>query len=338
MKKREDMIRDIHQRIDEYETDQRAKRAKVRKAFPALAAVTAVVVCLPVGVYAYGLYHKESVKQYLGTQGEELFSEYAVKGTKTFSNDRASVTVDALLYDGYSAYAVMTIEAFDPATIVDWDWSPLPSRFCDADGNPVERDENRRYDGKFIGSISAGGQWDGEAEPSNQGKFYVNFGDMRDWNGETLYMKYEDEAWERELDQETLDAIKNNEYNREYYELLRGLQIEFTFEKNCECYTLTADDGRTVQLSDFEVIVNQEADDTDVNIWEKWHEAPIKLFYKDGTEQEVVNRNFGFVAEDQSAFSIELATSYFLEEDGFTKMFPASEIEAIEINGMRYTK
>ena len=41
MKKREDMIRDVHQRIDAYETEHRAKRAKVRKAFPALAAIIA---------------------------------------------------------------------------------------------------------------------------------------------------------------------------------------------------------------------------------------------------------------------------------------------------------
>lgn len=318
-------------------------RQKKRRMLPALIAAAAAAACMTAGVFAYGLYHKESVQQYLGTAGEELFSEYAVKGTNTFSNDRASVTVDALLYDGYSAYAVMTIEAFDPSVTVRWDWNPLPERICDADGNAVERDENRRYEGKLIGSITAGGYWDREALPSNQGKFWVNFGDMRDWNGETLHMKYEDQAWQRQVDQETLDGIKNNEAAKAYYDLLRGLQVDFTFEKNCECYTMTAKDGSQVQLSDFEVILNHEPisdDDYDGynSFFEKFHNVPVKLIYHDGTEQEVVNRNYGFFAEDFSVFSMEIATSYFLEEEGFTKVFPASEIAAIEIDGVRYEK
>ena len=70
MKTYEEMARDVLHRMDAYEKEQRVKRAKVRKILPAFAAVTALVVCLPAGVYAYELYHKESVQKYIGVSGE----------------------------------------------------------------------------------------------------------------------------------------------------------------------------------------------------------------------------------------------------------------------------
>lgn len=101
--------------MDAYEKEQRAKRAKARKLFPALAAITAAVVCLPAGVYAYELYHKESVQKYIGISGEQILMESGYSAPQSFSNDKATLTIDTMLYDGYAALAVVTIEAHDPA-------------------------------------------------------------------------------------------------------------------------------------------------------------------------------------------------------------------------------
>ena len=63
-------------------------------------------------------------------------------------NDKATFTIDTMLYDGHAALAVVTIEAHDPAYTFPHDYGFIPEIVCDAEGNALEIDlDERTYDG-----------------------------------------------------------------------------------------------------------------------------------------------------------------------------------------------
>ena len=319
MKNYEEMARDVLHRMDEYETEQRAKRAKVRKVFPVLAAITAVVVCLPVGVYAYGLYHKDSVQKYLGATGEQILMEYGYSAPQSFTNDKATLTIDTMLYDGHSALAVVTIEALDPAYTFPHDYFYMPEIVCDAEGNIIEPDpEERTFDGKHLGR-TAKSMWKDEDLPSNRCRYEIMFPNTEEWNGEMLYMRF---------------AMPGEDY---YFrkpagrELLDGMIISFDFTQNCDSCTMTAENGEQVWLSDFELIRPLPYQDYEA-VGE--NKSTYKLIYNDGTEENL-RAVTGFVSTDIREY---LAHDAPYDDETATIIHKVSEIAAIEIDGIRYTK
>lgn len=332
MKKREDMIRDIHQRIDEYETDQRAKRAKVRKVFPALAAITAVVVCLPVGVYAYGLYHKESVQKYLGTTGEQILMEYGYSTPQSFSNDKATLTIDTMLYDGHSALAVVTIEALDSAYTFPHDYGFMPEIVCDENGNVLEKDlKEKTFEGKHLSGYGCMSMWKDEELPSNQCRYEISFPNTEDWNGETLYMRFA-------MPDETDYVFASKEAGRE---LLDGMIVSFDFTQNCDCYTMTAESGEQVWLSDFELtrpLPNSSETDDERSAVEAAHNSTYKMIYSNGTEEDVRAVSGHWNPELSTYISEYLAPDVPWDDETATIIHKVSEIAAIEIDGIRYTR
>lgn len=332
MKKHEDMIRDIHQRIDEYETEQRAKRAKVKKVFPALAAITAAVVCLPVGAYAYGLYHKESVQKYIGVSGEQVLMESGYSAPQSFSNDKATLTIDTMLYDGHSALAVVTIEAHDPAYTFPHDYAFDPEIVCDAEGNALEIDpEERTYEGKFLSGYGGICMWKDEDLPSNQCRYEISFPNTEDWNGSTLYMRFA-------MPDETDYVFASKEAGRE---LLDGMIVAFDFTQNCECRTLTAENGEQIMLSDFELIRPSSfaPDTTDekyvVNTAAK---SSYKLVYTDGTEEDLQSVGSSYNPQHSTNIFEFLASDVPCNDENATIIHKVSEIAAVEIDGIRYTR
>ena len=331
MKKREDMIRDNHQRIDEYETEQRAKRAKVRKVFPALAAVTAVVVGLPVGAYAYELYHKESVQKYIGVSGEQILTEYGYSAPQSFSNDKATLTIDTMLYDGHSALAVVTIEAHDPAYTFPHDYGFMPEIVCDANGIALHRDlkelEERTYDGKFLSGYGCMSMWKDEDLPSNQCRYKINFPNTEDWNGSTLYMRFA-------MPDETDYVFASKEAGRE---LLDGMIVSFDFTQNCECETLTAENGEQVMLSDFELIrPSSFAPDSDdeISIVNTAAQSSYKMIYNDGTEENLQSVGSSYNPQHSTNIFEFLASDVPCNDENATIIHKVSEIAAVEIDGM----
>ena len=332
MKKHEDMIRDIHQRIDEYETEQRAKRTKVKKSFPALAAITAAVVCLPVGAYAYGLYHKESVQKYIGVSGEQILMESGYSAPRSFSNDKATLTIDTMLYDGHSALAVVTIEAHDPAYTFPHDYAFDPEIVCDAEGNALEIDpEERTYEGKFLSGYGGICMWKDEDLPSNQCRYEISFPNTEDWNCSTLYMRF---AMPDEVDY----VFASKEAGRE---LLDGMIVSFDFTQNCECKTLTAENGEQVMLSDFELIrPSSFAPDSDdeISIVNTAAQSSYKMIYNDGTEENLQSVGSSYNPQHSTNIFEFLASDVPCNDESATIIHKVSEIAAIEIDGIRYAK
>ena len=330
MKTYEEMARDVLHRMDEYEKEQQAKRAKVRKVLPAIAAVTAVVVCLPVGTYAYGLYHKESVQKYIGVSGEQILMESGYSAPQSFSNDKATFTIDTMLYDGHAALAVVTIEAHDPAYTFPHDDFYMPEIVCDAEGNIIQIDlDERTFEGKHL-SRTAKSMWRDEDLPSNQCRYEISFPNAEEWNGETLYMRF--------ARSDEKDYIYWNKAGRE---LLDGMRVSFDFTKNCDCETLTAENGEQIMLSDFELIrPSTFAPDPDdekyvVNSTVK---MSYKLIYNDGTEEDLQSVH-GFYDSEQSSNIFEyLASDSPCENENATIIHKVSEIAAVEIDGIRYIK
>lgn len=332
MKKREEMIRDIHQRIDEYETEQRVKRTKVKKSFPALAAITAAVVCLPVGAYAYGLYHKESVQKYIGVSGEQVLMESGYSAPQSFSNDKATLTIDTMLYDGHSALAVVTIEAHDPAYTFPHDYAFDPEIVCDAEGNALEIDpEERTYEGKFLSGYGGICMWKDEDLPSNQCRYEISFPNTEDWNGSTLYMRF---AMPDEVDY----VFASKEAGRE---LLDGMIVSFDFTQNCECETLTAENGEQVMLSDFELIrPSSFAPDSDdeISIVNTAAQSSYKMIYNDGTEENLQSVGSSYNPQHSTNIFEFLASDVPCNDENATIIHKVSEIAAVEIDGIRYTR
>lgn len=320
MKTYEEMARDVLHRMDAYEKEQQVKRAKVRKMLPAFAAVTALVVCLPVGVYANELYHKESVQKYIGVSGEQILMEYGYSAPQSFSNDKATLTIDTMLYDGHSALAVVTIEAHDPAYTFPHDYWYLPEIVCDAEGNPIEMDlDERTFEGKHL-VRTAMSMWKDEDLPSNQCRYEIRLLNTEEWNGETLYMRF--------ANSDEKDYIYWNAAGRE---LLDGMIVSFDFTQNCDCETLTAENGEQIWLSDFELtrpLPYQHYAATGEN------NSTYKLIYNDGTEEDL-RAVSGFVSTNITEY---LAADAPYDDETATIIHKVSEIAAIEIDGVRYTK
>lgn len=332
MKTYEEMARDVLHRMDEYEKEQQAKRAKVRKVLPAIAAVTAVVVCLPVGAYAYGLYHKESVQKYIGISGEQILMESGYSAPQSFSNDKATFTIDTMLYDGHAALAVVTIEAHDPAYTFPHDYGFIPEIVCDAEGNALEINlDERTYDGKYLSGYGGMSMWKDSDLPSNQCRYEINFPNTEDWNGSTLYMRFA-------MPDETDYVFASKEAGRE---LLDGMIVAFDFTQNCECRTLTAENGEQIMLSDFELIRPSSfaPDTTDekyvVNTAAK---SSYKLFYTDGTEEDLQSVRSDYNSERSGNIFEFLASDSPCENENATIIHKVSEIAAVEIDGIRYAK
>lgn len=329
MKTYEEMARDVLHRMDAYEKEQRVKKAKVRKVLPAFAAVTALVVCLPVGVYAYELYHKESVQKYIGVSGEQILTEYGYSAPQSFSNDKATLTIDTMLYDGHSALAVVTIEALDSAYTFPHDYGFMPEIVCDANGIALKRDlkelEERTYDGKFLSGYGYTSMWKEEDLPSNQCRYEIRFPNTEDWNGETLYMRFSkpDENY-----------IYQNAAGRE---LLDGMIVSFDFTQNCDCETLTAENGEQIWLSDFELtrpLPDNSETDNERSAADAENKSTYKLIYNDGTEEDL-RAVSGFVSTNITEY---LAADAPYDDETATIIHKVSEIAAIEIDGVRYTK
>ena len=327
MKTYEEMANDVLQRMDAYEAEQKRKRANVRKVFPLLAAATALAVCLPVGAYAYGQYHKESVQKYIGVSGEQILMESGYSAPRSFSNDKATLTIDTMLYDGHSALAVVTIEALDPAYTFPHDYAFDPEIVCDAEGNALEIDpEERTYEGKFLSGYGGICMWKDEDLPSNQCRYEISFPNTEDWNGETLYMRFA-----------RADEKNYIYWNKAGRELLDGMIVSFDFTQNCDCYTMTAENGEQIWLSDFELtrpLPDNYETDNERSAADAENKSIYKLIYNDGTEEDL-RAVSGFVSTNITEY---LAADAPYDDESATIIHKVSEIAAIEIDGVRYTK
>lgn len=288
----------------------------------AAAAACAAVVLMTGAAYAYSVYHRESVQKYLGCTGEQILMEYGYSAPQSFTNDKATLTIDTMLYDGHSALAVVTIEAHDPAYTFPHDYAFDPEIVCDAEGNALEIDlEERTYEGKFLSGYGGICMWKDEDLPSNQCRYEISFPNTEDWNGSTLYMRF---AMPDEVDY----VFASKEAGRE---LLDGMIVSFDFTQNCDCCTMTAENGEQVLLSDFELIRPLPYQDYEA-VGE--NKSTYKLIYNDGTEENL-RAVTGFVSTDIREY---LAHDAPYDDETATIIHKVSEIAAVEINGVRYSK
>lgn len=173
--------------------------------------------------------------------------------------------------------------------------------------------------------------WKDEDLPSNQCRYEISFPNTEDWNGSTLYMRFA-------MPDETDYVFASKEAGRE---LLDGMIVAFDFTQNCECRTLTAENGEQIMLSDFELIRPSSfaPDTTDekyvVNTAAK---SSYKLVYTDGTEEDLQSVRSDYNSERSGNIFEFLASDSPCENENATIIHKVSEIAAVEIDGIRYIK
>ncbi|MBP0975738.1 MAG: hypothetical protein J6P20_06715, partial [Oscillospiraceae bacterium] len=88
----------------------RKRSQKALTAFISIAAAAALTI--PAGVLAYSqLIHRDSVKMYL--DDPDSIEEGGLAQNQVMENEHIRITLDTLLSDGYTALAVITLEALD---------------------------------------------------------------------------------------------------------------------------------------------------------------------------------------------------------------------------------
>lgn len=269
------------------------------------------------GVSAYKLYHQDSVQKYLGVQGEALASAYAYDGETYFDNENVSLTLDTVMYDGHTMYAVVTIEAKDPDYRFQHDYHYMPEIFCDAEGNSLLEWDG---EGEFVKpdkpQTSASAMWHDTEMPASQCRFVMSFPNAEAWDGQTVYYRYaRPDDIEYEFAKETPGR-----------KLLDGMMISLRFQKNCDCFTYTAENGDTVYFSDIAL-----------KMYPRSVEETVTLIGTDGSRMEVYPCS-GFSTDDGGMETTTLATTTDKRSPDFTNVFRSAEIAAIEINGVRYTR
>ena len=120
MKKREEMLRDLHRRIDEYESDRRRKRAKVTKVAASVTPVCAAAV-VGTGLWYSGAFKSENVKP-SGTSENAIITEKAeVSESIIVPKDSNTKTVTAKETTQEEKQELASETAFEEKTIAEGD-------------------------------------------------------------------------------------------------------------------------------------------------------------------------------------------------------------------------
>lgn len=273
------------------------------------AAIIAVVLAIPVGAYAYThLIHRDSVEMYL--ENTDKIEASGNVENQVMENEHIRITLDTVLSDGYTAMAVITLDALDnqgrnyikyhPSIMLkrtDTGEAVFPSGSGGMD-NWTEQLKNDTI--KYFHTIDL---LDKDISCDYEMIFYSNgLFSVEDWeksSGQTI-----------RLDENMIPV--NNPLGYDFV-------AKVNFAKNVDTITLKGTNGKELTLSQFELISEH---------WNIWDEQPetLVLIRNDETTEKTDQ------AKMKGTDSDEYSTLFF------GKFIELDEYKGIELNGVKYLK
>lgn len=274
-------------------------------------AAAAAAFVIPAGAYAYThLMHRESVEMYLENADKVEASDKVEN--QVMENEHIRITLDTVLSDGYTAMAVVTLDALD-----------------DYGRNFIENTPHimlRRTDtGETVFPTGGGGMDDWIEQIKNDTVRYYHNIDLYDkdlsCDLEMIFYSYglfSDEDADAEISNGHSVMLDENMIpvdNPLGYDFI----AKVNFAKNVDTVTLTGTNGKELTLSQFELISEEE------NIWDGLPETMVLIRNDDTTEVPDETKLCGMDSDEYSSLL-------------FGKFIELDEYKGVEINGVEYLK
>ena len=276
----------------------------------------AAAFAIPVGAYAYNsLIHRESVEMYL-EDAEKVEASGNVEN-QVMENEHIRITLDTVLSDGYTALAIVTLDALDEHG----------KYYILTHPNIMLR---RTDTGEAMFPSGSGGMDDWLEQRANDSIKYYHSLDLTriDPSCEYEIIFYSDGIF---TDEEHRTANgKEFKLDENYIPVDNPLGYDFiakvNFAKNVDTVTLTGKNGKTLILSQFELI----SDGDDIDLIDVDHRS-FRLIRNDGTLEE----RSDFVGYGVGADEYHDKTFSTMS---FKKFIDLDEYKGVMIDGVEYLK
>ncbi|MBQ7069899.1 MAG: hypothetical protein IJM87_01280 [Ruminococcus sp.] len=276
----------------------------------------AAALAIPAGAYAYKqLIHRESVEMYL-EDADKVEASGNIEN-QVMENEHIRITLDTVLSDGYTALAIVTLDALD-----------------DYGKNYILTHPDimlRRTDtGEAMFPSGSGGMDDWLEQRENSSITYYHSIDLMkidpSYDYEMIFYSYG--VFTEEEHQEANG--KSFQIDENYIPVDNPLGYDFiakvNFAKNVDTVTLTGENGKALILSQFELI--SEGDDIDlIDVDHK----TFRLIRNDGTLEER-SEFCGYGVEADEDHDKTFSTM------SFKKFIDLDEYKGIMLDGVEYLK
>ncbi|MCR5122720.1 MAG: hypothetical protein K6B74_09905 [Ruminococcus sp.] len=280
----------------------------------AVAIAAAAALMIPVGAYAYTrLIHRESVEMYLENSAKVEESGNAVN--RVMENEHIRITLDTVLSDGYMAMAIVTLDALDE----------YGRNFVLTHPDIMLK---RTDTGEPVFPSGGGGMNDHIGQRKNDSIKYYHTFDLKKIDSAPDYeMIFYSYGLFTDEDHAAANG-KSFKVDENFIPLDNPLGYDFVanvnFRRNVDAVTLTAENGNTLTLSQFELISEDPALDL-INV----SPDTFRLIKNDGTLEERTDfSGFGSGEEDDEQFSALC----------FGKFIDLDEYKGVMLDGTEYLK
>ena len=322
----------VHQPAAEPKKPVQHKKRKLRLIAAAAAAIITVTAAA-LGVSGRLTYNKPLAEKNFGILGAARLEEMDLPEPVTYTNGKVNATVEAALCDGNCVLVLMTMEAVDPDTKIDWD----KELSFHEKGMPV-------------------GGWYHIRRLNHGTEVYGNQCWLSCWfeinqnapaESATLVCDIQHEILSfdperREVYDEIPDDLHEDAANPILNQNTQGLEIEIPLTVNTPVRRLTAENGNTVFLSGFELFA--EGYNAFGESMKTENDNYIIAHRQDGTEQKIClsyrSSHGGSSGGGSTRAPIYLPVEgkrYFADRpDSFIGFVDVSDVTAIEMEGMTY--
>lgn len=224
------------------------KKTNRRKPITVIAAAAAAAVfTISAGAAVYTQFiHRDSVERYLIADSPEILEEQGLALNYVTQNEHLKMTVDTVLSDGYYAIAIVTMEPLDnigQSYISDWQIPESAIRYADGDGEYVMLhidEENSSYDRVRMYSAGYASRDEDEIDSS---RFVMEYNLEYIDTTRPLNIDFYLEKSVGETDE--LGLPINND--------AEGMSISTSFAPNIQTAILKDENGNEISMSQFEL-------------------------------------------------------------------------------------
>lgn len=324
--------------LEEAERPVLKKRHQLRKTLPALIAAAAVAIGATVGVSAYAGWNSSMLRGLFGTDGAAEFSQTDFPLPVEYYSEDGSVTVETVLNDGVRMLMVLSCEKHENELFLE-NLSKDPTEQW---YHPISFCQMSSEDGTRLDY-----NWESCAyEFSDETKDYYTFSFMlSDFPEEDIaYLTFF-----------TPEGIRDRMIC--HYD---GIRIPVINEQNTPIQTYVSETGEQMQLSSFEIICDIYCrssmvfhqkfsvtmnDGTQYPLYSKGGRAEPTAEFTHGEKILWHANSTVFVPNDEAALAerdqhngFYRGSQYLGNPDDYISFLNISEIQAIEMDGVTYTK
>ena len=304
------------------------RRGSLRKTLPAVIAAAAAVTGVTVSVSAAVAHNIDALRVYFGSGASSIADDTRLPGAAVYANDNVSVTVETVINDGMKQLILLT------AQYADGTYEEDPLSFCQT---AVLNADGLVSDVEFLYRIDIEEDTNG-AKPTIL-QFDANAADA----GETLYLAFSGDEQHPGSD------------------LFDGIQIPITFTQNTAPALYAAENGAVIRLSEFELVYQFYVDEADAaaqgydairaarsaltGSTTGWNCLTLTL--TDGTEcpASLHTLSADMAHTDDGKLLFTDFRQIFIQaqdnpsgEGGSTRTIDPDIVQAIDLNGVTYTK